>query len=132
MAGVRARSSHGIHFGDRGRVPPLEFRIDRYGSSAVGSSLDRDHAVAHGEDERLQPRRDLELGEDVRHVGVYRSLANVEPTGDLLVAQALGEGLNHLALPRGQPGAGELGLAVTRAHAREVPQGLYDLLLGEK
>ena len=40
-------------------------------------SLDRYHAVAHGEDERLQSGGNLELGEDVSHVGVNRSHAHV-------------------------------------------------------
>jgi len=40
-------------------------------------SLDRYHAVAHGEDESLQSRGNLELGEDASHVGVYRSHAHM-------------------------------------------------------
>src|SRR5215207_10128351 len=67
-----------IHSVDRGGGPPLEFCIDRSGLPAVRSSFDRDHAVAHGEDERLQPRRHFELGEDVGHVGVDRPFAHVE------------------------------------------------------
>jgi hypothetical protein len=63
-------------------------------------SLDRYHAVAHGEDEGLQSRRNLEFRKNVRHMGVYRSHAEVKPLCDLLVTQALGKGLKHLALSR--------------------------------
>src|SRR5215208_7224538 len=63
-------------------------------------SLDRYHAVAHGEDEGLQSRRNLEFRKNVRHMGVYRSHTEVKPLCDLLVTQALGKGLKHLALSR--------------------------------
>jgi hypothetical protein len=64
-------------------------------------------------------------------VGVHGPHADVEPAGDLLVAEALAEGLQHLALPGGQPGAGEPRLAIALSLARQEPQGLYDLLLRE-
>jgi hypothetical protein len=63
-------------------------------------SLDRYHAVRHGEDESLQSRRNLKLRKNVRHMGVYRSHAEMKPLCDLLVTQALGKGLKHLALSR--------------------------------
>ena len=46
----------------------------------------------------------LELGEDVRNVVANRLRVEVETGRDLGVAQALGDEVEDLALPRGQPG----------------------------
>src|SRR5215217_9594443 len=54
----------------------------------------------------LDPPCDLAVGEDVRHVGVDRPFSHVESPGYLPVARAFGDGLEHLALPGGQPFAG--------------------------
>ena len=57
--------------------------------------------MAHGEDQRLESRGGPELGEDVRDMGVDGSDSDMEPLGDLSIAQALGESLKDLQFPWG-------------------------------
>jgi hypothetical protein len=64
----------------------------------VGGSLDGHYSVPYGEDNRLQSRGDSELGEDARDVSVHRSDAHMEPSGNLLVAGPLREGLQDFVL----------------------------------
>src|SRR4051812_34581406 len=61
-----------------------------------------DEPVAQAEDDGLEPGMHAELGEDARHVVALGAHADVEPAGDLAAAEALGEQLQALALPRGE------------------------------
>ena len=56
-----------------------------------------------GEDHRLDPVAQVQLAQDRAEVRLHRRLGEVEPPGDLLVAQALADGDEDLALPVGEP-----------------------------
>src|SRR5215210_8527320 len=65
-------------------------------------------------------------------MGVYGAYTNLEPPGDLFVAQALGEGLKHFQFPGGQLPDRELRFVVSLALADDEAERLYYLLLGEQ
>src|SRR5215213_11931961 len=56
----------------------------------------------HGPGRGGRARGDAELAEDVGDVAVDGVLAQHEPLGDLPVGEALGDELEHLALPRAE------------------------------
>ena len=89
-------------------------------------------AMSHREHESLKPRPDLELGEQAGCVAADRANADEKPLGDLFVAQALGQGLQDVALPGCKLGDHELGLARLAARAADVSDGLYHLPLREQ
>src|SRR5918997_6625978 len=89
-------------------------------------------AVTHRKNESLKPRPNLELGEQAGRVAADRANADVKPLGDLFVAQALGQGLQDVALPGCELGDHELRLAGLAARAADVPDGLYHLPLREQ
>src|SRR5207253_3008784 len=74
----------------------------------VSGSADVEELLAHGVDDRLHPRVQVQLLEDVAHVVLDRVLGDVEVLGDLAVAHALGHELQHLELAVGETGRGEL------------------------
>ena len=55
--------------------------------------------MLEGIDKRLHAIIDLELAEDAAEVVLDRLLANREPEGDLLVAEALGQQVKDFDLP---------------------------------
>ena len=56
-----------------------------------------------GEDHGLDPVTQVELAQDRAEVSLDGRLREVEPTGDLLVAQALADSDEDLPLPVGEP-----------------------------
>src|SRR5438552_9813843 len=84
----------------------------------VSGSADVEELLAHGVDDRLHPRMQVQLLEDVAHVVLDRVLGDVEVLGDLAVAHALGHELQHLELAVGEPGGGELLLLLGPLHQR--------------
>ena len=68
----------------------------------LGTGLSADEAVLVGVDHGLDPVPQVEFAQHPAYVGLYGSLGQAEPLGDLGVGQAgrdLGE---DLAFPRGQ------------------------------
>ena len=61
-----------------------------------------DEASLIGEDHRLDPVAQAELGQDPADVGLDRAFAEIEPGGDAPVGQAARDEPEHLALPFGQ------------------------------
>src|SRR5260221_10028563 len=82
--------------------PSYRLTILRYRDRGMWRSLNTDDAVAHRDHERLKLRVRAQLGEDVDHVGALRLDRDVQLHGDLAVRPAVGQGLEHLALARGQ------------------------------
>src|SRR5207253_461012 len=70
------------------------------------------HRVHHG----LHARVQVELLQDVPDVVLHRVLGDVELVGDLAVAHALGHQSQHLELPAGERGGGELLLLLRLLH----------------
>src|SRR4051794_25299075 len=70
--------------------------------SASPDLVDLHRAVTQREHQRLQPRVDAELREDVRDVVALGAERDVEALGDRLAVEAVGERLEHFALAPGQ------------------------------
>src|SRR5690606_18308981 len=71
-------------------------RPPRREARARSAGLDQPRLV--GEDHRLHPVAQVELGQHLSDVRLDRRLGDDEPLGDLPVRQALGDELEHLAL----------------------------------
>jgi UDP-N-acetylglucosamine enolpyruvyl transferase len=69
-----------------------------------------------------------QLVQDVHHVGALGVHAHVQPLGDLLVGQALCEGLQHLNLTSGELPDPRAGLALLLAALSCQPKHLAQLL----
>src|SRR5918999_698798 len=92
--------------------------------SLLGGSLYIDETVAHGEQESLEPRVHPELAEDAHDVVAHRTAADVQASGDLLVAQALGEQPEHLPLPGSELFDAPLRLAIPLSPPIREPEQL--------
>src|SRR5215212_5492344 len=99
---------------------------------AQDCSVYANHAVAHGENQRLQPRVRPELCEDARHVVALRPEAYIESLGDSVAVQTLGEQLQDLPFSGSKACDGLPSLVgFVLAGTRETEQ-LHDLLQGQQ
>src|SRR6478609_8298079 len=89
-------------------------------AGGMSSGAGRDESGLVGEDDGLNAVAQAQLAQDRAEVRLHRPLGEVEPSGDLLVAEALADGDEDLALAVGEAPEPLIGPA---CRAR-VPRGL--------